>query len=102
MSPISDNAVGKVGIGGTNKITLLAPAGISLGKCDGITGGISAFSTTLRSDGRAPVSCTVSINKEIADKFKATTEATLVFDIELNYKYFVESSVDVSVQGTKR
>lgn len=100
--PISDDVVGKVG--GVSpkgdKIELRAPVGIRLVRCEGFTTGSEAsFSATLRSDGKAPISCTISIDTAA---WRTKTEESLVFNIELNYKYFVESDVSVGVQGTKR
>ncbi len=98
--PITDSAVGKVGGSSRgNRITLQAPSGITIKSCDGITGSSDSFSVTLRSDGRAPVSCTLSINT--AD-WRTKSEGNIVFNVELNYRYFVDSEVSVSVQGTTR
>ncbi len=97
--PISGNIVGRVG---NNKIRILAPDGITLANngCQGITGDISSFTIDLRSDGTAPFACTLKIN---ANKFsKPTDEVSVVFDFELNYKYFVEDEVSVRVQGTRK
>ncbi len=98
--PISDNTVGKIGSSARgNKLVLQAPSGISLTSCDGISGSLDGFYVVLRSDGRAPVSCTVRINT--AD-WRTKTEGNIVFKFDSNYNYFVEDDVSISVQGTKR
>jgi hypothetical protein len=90
--PITDDTVGKIG---SVKIELRAPSGISLGKCEGLT----TDTALLRSDGKAPASFTVRID---TSRWKTPTEGSLIFNIELKYKYFVDSEVSVSVQGSKR
>ncbi len=98
--PITDNSVGKVGGSSRgSKITLQAPSGITIKSCDGITGTQDSFSVVLRSDGKAPISCTLNINT--AD-WTTRSEGNIVFKVELNYRYFVDSEVSISVQGTKR
>lgn len=98
--PITDNTVGKVGGSSRgSRIRLQAPSGITLKSCDGTTGTSESFSANLRSDGKAPISCTVSINT--AD-WRTKSEGSLIFNVELNYKYFVDSEVSVNIQGTKQ
>lgn len=98
--PITDNSVGKVGGSSRgSRISLQAPSGIALKSCDGISGSPGSFSVILRSDGRAPISCTLSIST--AD-WRAKSEGNIVFNVELNYRYFVEDEVSINVQGTKR
>lgn len=100
--PITNDKVGQVG--GTavgNKIILKAPSGITLESCTGHKSGNSeSFSIDLRSDGTAPLSCTLKIDAA-ASFSKPTDEVSLIFDFELNYRYFVEKDVSVNVQGTK-
>ncbi|MBI2076100.1 MAG: hypothetical protein HYT72_02525 [Candidatus Aenigmarchaeota archaeon] len=102
--PITNDKVGQVGGTTTgNRIILKAPSGITLESCTGQKGGNSeTFSIDLRSDGTAPLSCTVKIDTSGTTKFNTPTdEVSLTFDFELNYKYYVEKDVSVSVQGTK-
>ena len=51
----------------------------------------------LRSTGRLPLSCTVIIRQTA---FTPTTSGSITFSIEMEYKYFVEKTINVRVIGT--
>src|SRR3989344_5277149 len=93
--PITDNKVGKVT--GTIKVQ---GAGFSLQSCDSGLGSFGGNGAILRDDGTAPILCTVSIDKSQWNS-ETLTEGQISFTIELNYKYFVEKSVTINVQGVR-
>ncbi len=90
--PITFNEIGFV----SGRISAAGP-GISLSDCSGGTGDFNSAGATLRSDGTAPLICTLSIDK--GTWAAGPKEDSILFTIELNYKYFVEKSVTVTAHG---
>lgn len=50
----------------------------------------------LRSDGRLPLSCTLKIDR---GQFTPTTSGIITFSINMNYKYFIEKTINIHVFG---
>ena len=90
--PITFNEIGLV----RGTMSVNGP-GISLGECSAGSGNFNQNGATLRSDGKAPVICTL-----IIDKSRWTggpREDSFLFSIDLRYKYFVEKTAAVTVHG---
>ncbi len=51
----------------------------------------------LRSNGRLPLGCTVKIQR---NAFTPITSGIITFSINMNYRYFVEKTIDIKVLGT--
>lgn len=52
----------------------------------------------LRSTGRLPLSCTIKIQRSA---FTPTTSGIITFSVNMNYRYFIEKTLNVRVAGTK-
>ncbi|MFH0832710.1 MAG: hypothetical protein V1900_03265 [Candidatus Aenigmatarchaeota archaeon] len=92
--PITDNVVGRV----TGSIELFGP-GITLKECTGITGSMSNFYVILRSNGIAPIACTVEIDPI---RWQTKTEDVFRFKAKFSFRYYVEKEVSVTVRGTEK
>jgi hypothetical protein len=90
--PITGDRVGFV----TGRISA-SGRGISLRDCASGTGDLNSAGATLRSDGTAPLVCTLIVDKGIWST--GPQEDSFLITTELSYKYFVESGVTVTVHG---
>ena len=97
--PLSGEDVGK--IEGTLSV---AGVGATFKDCAGLTSGKGPYEIPeasldllkLRSDGRVPVACTLSIDKT---KWESATSGNINLILDLSYRYFVESTQTVNVIG---
>ncbi len=97
-SPVTDNTIGRMM--GTIKV---AGPGVSFSDCLGVTsGGVITINANnidlvkLRSDRRVPFGCSIKITRS---SWTATMSGNIVFTIDMDYKYFVEKTVEVPVTG---
>ncbi len=90
--PITGDKVGFI----TGRISA-SGRGISLRDCASGTGDFNSAGATLRSDGSAPLVCTLIVDKSIWST--GPQEDSFLVATELSYKYFVESSTTVTVHG---
>jgi hypothetical protein len=100
--PISTGASGgRVGVlRGTISVSGL---GVTLKECFGQTASgnsvtVSNFDmTTMRSSGRVPVACTVTLTK--GTSWTSTASGNVMFKIDMYYDYYVEKTANVMVWG---
>ncbi len=96
--PVTEDVVGRM----KGRMELRGP-GASFSDCLGATGGtvidpIDIDLIKLRSDRRVPFGCAIKIDRS---KWAATMSGNIIFSIAMEYRYYVESTVEVPVIGTK-
>ncbi len=99
--PVTEDVIGRM----YGKITV-SGLGVNFADCLGATSGneVSINETNidlvkLRSDGNVPVGCSISIDRE---KWSSTASGSILFNVDMNYKYYVDEDVNIKVHGKPR